>query len=225
MIIFGGQSGGASLDDAWAFDLAADTWTQLASAPETGGRKFPAAAYDPVNDELLVFGGESTDGTRGGDLWALSLESDTWQQRTDEGPSARDGAVLVHVPGEDRFVLFGGTGEDGNLGDTWIYALPPRPTAVVSSSTVTPAAPGLEAWPNPFNAGVVLDVAGSQPSQLRIYDSLGRQVRDLGAVPAGGRRLSWDGTDAQGREAASGLYLVVARYAGATQAKRVVLVR
>jgi hypothetical protein len=64
MIVYGGwDSGGNSnanfLGDTW--ELALDnnpTWTQLAPAgPLPTGRDATAAIYDPVNDQLTVFGG------------------------------------------------------------------------------------------------------------------------------------------------------------------------
>ena len=227
MIIFGGQRGNDSLDDAWAFDLAGGTWSALASAPQTGGRRFPAAAYDPVEDRFLAFGGLATDGSKGGDLWALDLAGDAWTQVSSSGPAPRDGAVLVSVPGLARLVLFGGTGQE-HLGDPWVYPLTAAPTAVASaatSSAAVPAAARLTAYPNPFNAHVSLEVEADAGATLRVYDTLGRVVRDLGRLAPGRHRVRWDGVDDAGRPVGTGVYVAQLRTATSRQTRRLVLLR
>jgi hypothetical protein len=227
MLIFGGQRGSASLDDAWALDLTTDVWTQLPSAAETGGRRFPAAAYHEGSDRLLVFGGLATDGSLGGDLWALPLHGGAWQQLTDSGPAARDGAVLVAIGSQSRLLLHGGTAADGNKADTWSLRLPVPVTAVTELDEVqaTPAAISLRTWPNPFNAQVILHLQLAFSGDLTIYDSLGQPVRQLGTHPAGARQLRWDGHDDSGQAVASGVYLAVVRSASQRRIARLVLLR
>ena len=68
--------------------------------------------------------------------------------------------------------------------------------------------------PNPFNASTVIpiqipvDLAG-EAMRLRIYNLSGQVVRELQihAAGAGEHRLTWDGRDEYGREAASGVYV------------------
>ena len=51
--------------------------------------------------------------------------------------------------------------------------------------------------------------------RLRIYDGMGRLVRDLsGSLPAGSSLVRWDGRDVAGREAPAGLYWLEARAPG-----------
>ena len=78
-----------------------------------------------------------------------------------------------------------------------------------------PARPVLQQnAPNPFNASTVIpfqvpvDLAG-EPMRLRIYNLSGQVVRELqvDAPGAGEHRLSWDGRDEYGREAATGVYV------------------
>jgi len=225
MIIFGGQRGSAALDDAWALDLATDQWTALPSVPATGGRKFPAVTYDPSADHLLVFGGETTAGTRGGDLWVLDLPGQFWSVLTTTGPSPRDGAVLVHVPSQSRLILFGGTTPDGNAGDTWSLPLPGPPTAVSQQKSVRPASLSLQAFPNPFNASVVLETQLRETGRLTIHNTLGQPVRRLGPAPIGASRRVWDGRDDAGGRMASGVYLAVLESAAARQVRRLILLR
>jgi len=85
-------------------------------------------------------------------------------------------------------------------------------TAVVEAmgSGVVPAAIDLaEAYPNPFNASAVLrfDLPSSGRVRLAVYNSLGQSVRTADQVlPAGTHRVTWDGRDQAGAQAASGIY-------------------
>ncbi|MFB3907561.1 MAG: M1 family aminopeptidase [Candidatus Eisenbacteria bacterium] len=70
-------------------------------------------------------------------------------------------------------------------------------------------APQLLALPNPAGKSTAIAVAGffGQPIRLRIYDTLGRIVRDLWNGTAPAEPIVWDGRDDQGREVGSGLYV------------------
>lgn len=92
-----GTSGNYTLyNDVWAFDFAAQTWAQV--EPANAGptpRANSAAAYDPMADELLVHGGNTSASgasfTPQADLWALNLETRMWRRvaTTGTAPSAR----------------------------------------------------------------------------------------------------------------------------------------
>jgi hypothetical protein len=87
-------------------------------------------------------------------------------------------------------------------------------TAVVEamgSGVVSAAIDLAEAYPNPFNASAVLrfDLPSSGRVRLAVYNSLGQSVRTLVAdqvLPAGTHRVTWDGRDQAGAQAASGIY-------------------
>jgi len=61
-----------------------------------------------------------------------------------------------------------------------------------------------------FARGTDLQLALDRPAtvEVHVYNVLGQRVADLGraALPAGSHRLSWDGRDASGRVAPSGMY-------------------
>jgi hypothetical protein len=77
----------------------------------------------------------------------------------------------------------------------------------------------LTGWPNPFRTGVRLLVAARSPSDVRIVDASGRQVRAL-RVPRSPLStpysLSWDGRDEAGRQLAPGVYFAALGSAGPT---------
>ncbi len=95
----------------------------------------------------------------------------------------------------------------------------------------TPRAPhlGLEIYPNPANprARIRFELGQSSEVELSIYDAAGRFVRTLhqGALGVGTHEYVWDGTDAAGREVASGVYFVQVRGDRAHQTKSLALVR
>ena len=66
--------------------------------------------------------------------------------------------------------------------------------------------------PNPFNPGttVTFSLARGGQVDLAVYDASGRRVATLAARPfaAGEHAVAWDGRDASGRAAASGMYLL-----------------
>ena len=68
--------------------------------------------------------------------------------------------------------------------------------------------------PNPFNASTVIPLVlpvglGDAAVTLRIYNLSGQVMRELrvDGPGAGEQRLTWDGRDEHGREAASGVYI------------------
>lgn len=75
---------------------------------------------------------------------------------------------------------------------------PPRPVTSVQVST---GAPPLAVWPNPFNPEATITFPGT--GVLAVFDSSGRFVRAFGRVAGS---VVWDGKDARGIEAPSGVY-------------------
>lgn len=76
----------------------------------------------------------------------------------------------------------------------------------------------LDIFPNPFSpmrsttaAQITFELPLSSNVRVRIYDVLGREVRELfhHRAPAGRISLRWDGADASGRQVVSGVYFVV----------------
>jgi len=88
-------------------------------------------------------------------------------------------------------------------------------TAVAASPPPLPSRSFLgPAYPNPFNPGVVIPFALAAPAaqvELRLFDLLGQQVAalELGPLPAGAHRATWDGASL-----AAGVYLYQLRAGG-----------
>ena len=83
--------------------------------------------------------------------------------------------------------------------------------------------------PNPFRAtlGVRLTLARSGETVVEVLDVSGRLVQRLhaGALEAGSTSLVWDGRDASGRRAPSGLYLVRVRQGSSETSEKVLRLR
>ncbi|MCB9513967.1 MAG: hypothetical protein H6694_06635 [Candidatus Latescibacteria bacterium] len=127
---------------------------------------------------------------------------------------AGDASFDAFVPGtvEEGWVITA-TATRTALGQTSEFSACAAVEGLVTAVEPVDAAPrarlGLP-WPNPANPHVTVDLAMAQegPVRLRVLDAAGRLVATLhdGVAPAGDMRLSWDGRDARGHAAASGLY-------------------
>jgi len=84
-------------------------------------------------------------------------------------------------------------------------------------------------YPNPFNGATVIPFAvqKEEPTSLAIYDLQGRLVKQLvqGKVGPGSHTVTWDGTDASGRQAASGVYLIRLQTPGFQQTRPAVYLK
>jgi len=89
--------------------------------------------------------------------------------------------------------------------------------------------PAMSSYPNPFNAETIVqfELPRSGQVELSVYNVLGQRIRRLVGddLPAGLHRVRWDGRDADGRNAASGVYLIAAHMAGWRSAQQVLLLR
>ena len=84
-------------------------------------------------------------------------------------------------------------------------------------------------YPNPFNpeTHITFSLRESAPVDLKIYDSLGQEVRTLysGTPPAGEHRVRWDGRDNRGAMVSAGVYLYTLRSGGRQTSRKMLLVK
>ncbi len=130
VLLFGGRTEAVEFNDVWSWN--GTSWRQLctddacrASAPRA--RSHHGAAYDVVNDELIVFGGRAVRNPDTNavepdvfnDLWAF--DGQRWRELCQDSacqaskPPARSGAAVVNS--DDGLLIFGGdlvatSGED-----------------------------------------------------------------------------------------------------------------
>jgi hypothetical protein len=85
-----------------------------------------------------------------------------------------------------------------------------------------------EPWPLPARdrVSLALQNASGTPATVEVLDLAGRRVRRLAGAPGGGEtRIDWDLRDETGNRAAPGVYVVHARAAGMSVARRIVVSR
>jgi hypothetical protein len=103
------------------------------------------------------------------------------------------------------------------------------PTGVGDTPRARAGARVLGNYPNPFNPSTVVayEIASDADVTLSVYDAEGRLVRVLarGRESHGRHEARWDGTDARGRRAASGVYFVRLVADGAVDTGRMVLLK
>jgi Dockerin type I domain/Galactose oxidase, central domain len=125
IILFGGDTHttpNGLLNGTWSFD--GTTWTVLNPAHRPPARYGSSLAYDPVNHELVLFGGESDNGLLS-DVW--TFDGTDWTDRsTANGPGVRYGAVMAYDSVGKAVILFGGlgftaVGTTSYLSDTWSW--------------------------------------------------------------------------------------------------------
>ena len=129
------------------------------------------------------------------------------------------------------------TDEHVESGTTYFYRLQDIQSNGVRHESdiirITPALPEhfalLQNYPNPFNPSTTIrfDIADPSYVSLAIYDILGRQVRTMisGEIKPGFHKIEWNGRNANGEMAASGLYHLVLDCEGGRFVKKMVLVR
>ncbi len=135
---------------------------------------------------------------------------------TDETDDSCDGVVFVCVPPS-----IGGT----CIRDETQYEVT-RCSAAKAGPSESPGLP-LVARAEGDQIAIVITTATAGPVDLAIFDLRGRLVRRLAAqdFPAGEHALHWDGRDANGREAANGLYFVRLVMSGEAHTSKTVWMR
>jgi hypothetical protein len=140
--------------------------------------------------------------------------------------------------GADRFALSASDGAAGSVATLWFRmeagsAVSQRALRLDLRIGPLSEEPGSLAltpcFPNPFAGGTAMLVTlpRSQHVRISIHDVAGRLVRTVldGPKDAGTHHIAWDGTDARGRNVASGVYFVRLEAGGAIRLRKVVLVR
>ena len=119
VILFGGL-GGTVFDDTWAYDPAANTWTNL-NATGPSARCFSSVVYDSSTSKVILFGG--FDGVDKDDTWAYDPTADTWTDLRPAGdvPPAREDHSMVYDPDTGKVILFGGGTSGSYFNDTWAF--------------------------------------------------------------------------------------------------------
>jgi hypothetical protein len=153
LLLFGGFDFTSGIDiaaynDVWSLSLdeSPPRWSQLHTLGQTPvPRAFHSAAYDPIDDRMIVFGGFVVEDARyvqlTNEIWALSLGPEpSWKQVLAQGtgPLGPD-MPMIFDSIHQRFLFYAGPGNFN--GTMWALNLKPDP-AWQWLPTVGPSVPG-----------------------------------------------------------------------------------
>lgn len=125
MILYGGhgKSGGygVAYNDTWAYNVSANSWTELKPANPPKGRYLHSTAYDSGSGLMVLFGGGLN--AEYNDTWVYEYATNTW---TEKNPATRPAPRKMHSMDYDQglgaTLLFGGFVQNqGCQNDLWAY--------------------------------------------------------------------------------------------------------
>jgi hypothetical protein len=139
LVFFGGDTGVPQncnpaprpVGELWTYDITCKNFEQVQGATGPGPRARGVAVHDPDGDRMILFAGRYREATSGpytiyNDVWALDLETFSWQPITTTGtaPSARSSTAAAFNPTTREMIVFGGNeSTDGAsfipLADAW----------------------------------------------------------------------------------------------------------
>jgi V8-like Glu-specific endopeptidase len=172
----------------------------------------------------------SRDGVNWTTVWTnpSQIADTSWTQEVFDISAVADGQATVYI----RWTM--GTTDSSwqfcgwNVDDVEIWGIEEGQSGVAAG----PGVPRLALspnFPNPFSpaTAVSFELPARLHVSLRIYDVAGRLVKELvdAELGAGPHAASWDGKDAEGRDAASGIYFCRLEAGTARETRRMVLVR
>ncbi len=123
-IVFGGGTARDLPTATFAYDPAAQTFTEVATSTAPPGRADPASAYDAERGRMLVFGGGVSavpPYAHLDDTWAF--DGTDWSKIDAAGPSARRFPAGAVDPVARAWFVFSGTRETEDPADLWRFDL------------------------------------------------------------------------------------------------------
>ena len=123
LLFSGEQSNLGYTNDTWTFH--AGQWTNITGDITTASpppRESGTMAYDPADQETVLFGGKPTETSTFADTWTFA--NDAWTNRTGSlstAPSPREASTMVWDAADGYLLLFGGLHYPNVLNDTWSF--------------------------------------------------------------------------------------------------------
>ena len=182
MIIYGGNDCfSARFADVWILRNASGvggtpTWTQLSpTGGAPAGRENASAVYDPVNNRMIIYGGDEGTNPADNSVWVLTNANGTggtptWIQLSPSGsPPVRQLHSAVYDSANNIMTIFGGSSEAGAglLNDTWVL----RSANGLGSPTWTQLNPTLTTGPDPRSSHTA--VYNPTTNKMTIFGGVG----------------------------------------------------
>lgn len=209
--------GNYQIRSLWYTDDGGATWTDVeGNLAGDDGPSTRCVAIMPSNGPDLWLVGTTTG------LYSFTPEDGAPVVWTREAPDLIGNVIVdaLAVRVSDRKVIVGTHGRG-------IYSvIVPQPSDVPQSDAAFLLA---QNTPNPFNPSTRIDyrLAGRDDVRLEVFDLAGRSVRVLvnGPREAGAHHCTWDGRDASGRRAGSGVYLYRLQTSAGSLERKMTLVK
>ena len=122
--LFGGRGPGGASNELWAFDLVADSWSQVTQTVDTPipAPRFGHTATWVPEVGLVIWSGQAGSSFFD-DIWSWDPEAGMWLQLPSLGavPPARYGSCASLGPDGELWISHGFTGDSGRFSDTRSY--------------------------------------------------------------------------------------------------------
>ena len=167
LIMFGGFDGALDGNDTKRLDFASGNWENLGLARAPERRSGHAMVYVESQNRIMLYGGYSGI-QKFTNVWMYDPAGSVWNTLTSiSSPGGRKQHAMAYDPPSGKVVLFGGRGDSGVQGDTWIYD------------------PSTSQWTNPAASPSPSPREGSS----MVYDAKGGKLLMFGGKDAGGNYL------------------------------------
>jgi hypothetical protein len=136
--------------------------------------------------------------------------------------------AVANGNGSQVFVTYHGfadsiNGRPANIQRIWGKFYPLTGVEREKGISISEGMPSLRVYPNPFREKTW--VSANVPGHLKVYDALGRLVRDFSPEALKRGPFDWDGADGHGLKLPGGVYFVRMEHGGTTLTKKVILLR
>lgn len=120
-VVFGGRGPSGVLGDLWTWDGTSASWVEANDVGAPTSRAAAAMTFDPAAGVLVLYGGYTaiTPLTRSNGIFELAGAS--WSTRTAPPVPERGEHAMAMDLATGYLVVFGGSGVNGGLADTWTY--------------------------------------------------------------------------------------------------------
>ena len=118
VVLFGGDNGSTAFSDTWKWSGTA--WTQITTTGTPPARSDAHMAWLPGSSHTVLFGGQTSTGTKLADTWTLA--GSTWTaQSPSAAPSGRANFQMAYDSALSSVVVFGGYDGTAYLNDLWVW--------------------------------------------------------------------------------------------------------
>jgi len=163
---------GLALAAAQTAPVQVSTWKRLSPGTSPEARVYPAMAFDPVSNKVILFGGLGVNGDLN-DTWAF--DGTNWTLiETAVAPPARNGATMAFDRGTRKLVMFGGFDVDQYLQDTWVWDGATATWTEAQMQVPPPKATGAMLFTDPVSGKAMMFGGYNSANTIPVYSTTWR---------------------------------------------------